>query len=94
MPRILILYEHLKMTRIQQRLQNVGQASIAQSGERQSEDLKVPGSIPGRCKAFINYFHNATIHTHNSDWLKLSLLAGQIKASLGYSFQVNKVLCV
>ena len=24
------------------------QASIAQSGERQTEDLKVPGSIPGR----------------------------------------------
>ena len=54
------------MTRIQQRLQNVGQASIAQSGERQTEDLKVPGSIPGRGKAFINYFYNATIHTHDN----------------------------
>ena len=26
----------------------VGQAEIAQLGERQTEDLKVPGSIPGR----------------------------------------------
>ena len=26
----------------------LSQASIAQSGERQTEDLKVPGSIPGR----------------------------------------------
>ena len=25
----------------------VGQAEIAQLGERQTEDLKVPGSIPG-----------------------------------------------
>ena len=28
-------------------------ASIAQSGERQTEDLKVPGSIPGRGISFI-----------------------------------------
>ena len=27
-------------------------ASIAQSGERQTEDLKVPGSIPGRGMSF------------------------------------------
>ena len=31
-------------------------ASIAQSGERQTEDLKVPGSIPGRGMSF--YFIN------------------------------------
>ena len=30
------------------------QASIAQSGERQTEDLKVPGSIPGRGVVFYN----------------------------------------
>ena len=29
---------------------NVQQAVIAQLGERQTEDLKVPGSIPGRGK--------------------------------------------
>ena len=29
------------------------QASIAQSGERQTEDLKVPGSIPGRGTSFL-----------------------------------------
>ena len=32
------------------RLCRLTSASIAQSGERQTEDLKVPGSIPGRGK--------------------------------------------
>ena len=31
---------------------SISQASIAQSGERQTEDLKVPGSIPGRGTVF------------------------------------------
>ena len=33
------------------------QAVIAQLGERQTEDLKVPGSIPGRgIFLFVNYY--------------------------------------
>ena len=31
-------------------------AAIAQLGERQTEDLKVPGSIPGGGKLFFLYF--------------------------------------
>ena len=33
------------------------QAAIAQLGERQTEDLKVPGSIPGRGTRFSLYAH-------------------------------------
>ena len=42
--------QHLKTGSI------VSQAAIAQLGERQTEDLKVPGSIPGGGKILIFYF--------------------------------------
>ena len=32
----------------------IDHAAIAQLGERQTEDLKVPGSIPGRGKLLLN----------------------------------------
>ena len=32
------------------------EAAIAQLGERQTEDLKVPGSIPGRGIRFSHFF--------------------------------------
>ena len=36
------------------------QAVIAQLGERQTEDLKVPGSIPGRGNFFFIFGHTNT----------------------------------
>ena len=39
------------------------QAAIAQLGERQTEDLKVPGSIPGR-GILLNIFFDETSKKH------------------------------
>ena len=38
----------------------LGQAGIAQLGERQTEDLKVPGSIPGHGRYFFQMHRNAS----------------------------------
>ena len=37
-----------------------GKAVIAQLGERQTEDLKVPGSIPGHGNSFLFWFCRPT----------------------------------
>ena len=37
-------------------------ASIAQLGERQTEDLKVPGSIPGRGSFCFVYFNSSHVN--------------------------------
>ena len=45
--------------------QLLGQAGIAQLGERQTEDLKVPGSIPGHGNIFrlikLQYFEKVKL---------------------------------
>ena len=54
----------------------VGRAAIAQLGERQTEDLKVPGSIPGLGtfevspseSAFLWSFDSASLRAHGARW--------------------------
>ena len=50
-------------------LQKRDRAAIAQLGERQTEDLKVPGSIPGRGSSFLlqSVFASSSVNPQNGE---------------------------
>ena len=56
---------------------NISFAGIAQSGERQTEDLKVPGSIPGHGTVFLSNF----LFLFLVQWLKQFLFLTRIEVT-------------
>ena len=55
-------------------------AAIAQLGERQTEDLKVPGSIPGGGNDFFLYAH-IKCHVSVAQWITHPSPKGKIAGS-------------
>ena len=56
-------------------------AAIAQLGERQTEDLKVPGSIPGGGKAFVLFAINCFIRSLWRNWIAHPSPKGKVAGS-------------